>query len=171
MKIRILNASDAKAYRDLRLKGLKESPHAFSDSYEDEFEKLLPQIAEEITPIGNPPEQFVLGAFSENGGLLGIVTFKRDTRSKARHKAMLSSMYVLPEARRHGLGRKLLAEIVDKARHLEGLEQIHIWVLHAPGSPLRFYRQCGFESQGPRVKGDLKINNQYIDAEYMVLHL
>ncbi|MFQ5649722.1 MAG: GNAT family N-acetyltransferase [bacterium] len=171
MKVRILNASDAKAYRELRLKGLKESPHAFGESYEDECEKSLPEIAEELTPFGNPPEQFTLGAISEQGGLLGVVTFKRDTRSKARHKAMLYAMYVLPEARHHGVGQALLAEIVARARHIEGLEQIHLWVLHASRSAADFYKQCGFEFQGPRIKGDLKISGEYVDAQYMVLRL
>lgn len=172
MKIRLLNASDAKVYRDIRLRGLKESPQAFSESYEDEFEKTLPEFAEEIVPIGNPPQQFTLGAISDQGGgLLGIVSFRRDTRSKARHKAMLYSMYVLPEARQHGVGHELLEAVIEKAKHLEGLEQIHLWVLHSHRSAATFYKECGFKSQGPLVKGDLKIGNQYVDAEYLVLRL
>ncbi len=171
MKIRFLNASDAKLYRDFRLKGLKESPLAFCESYEDECERTLPEIADFLAPVGNPPEKFTLGILSNHDGLLAAVTFERDTRRKARHKAMLSAMYVLPEARGQGVGRKLLNAAVYKASNLDGLEQIHLWVLHAGESASGFYQQSGFLAQGPMVKGDLKIGDEYVDAQYMVRRL
>ena len=56
---------------------------------------------------------------------------------------------------------------------MSGLEQVHLWVLHsAEGSSASvFYNKLGFQSQGPLIRHDLKIGEQYIDAEYMVLYL
>ena len=171
MKIRYLNESDANIYREVRLRGLKESPLAFRESFEDECEKSLAEVAEELVPRGNPPEEFKLGAFSERGELIGIVSFRRDIRVKARHRAMLSGMYVIPEARRQGVGRALLDQVVNKAEQLGGMEQIHLWVLHAMPSASGFYQDCGFAKQGPSVKGDLKIGSEYVDSSYLVFHL
>jgi hypothetical protein len=42
--------------------------------------------------------------------------------------------------------------------------------LHADTSAAPFYQQLGFESQG-KVNNDLKVGDQYIDAEYMLKYL
>ena len=51
------------------------------------------------------------------------------------------------------------------------LEQIHLWILHTDRSASGFYQRLGFIPQGPLVKKDLKVGDQYIDAEYLVLYL
>ena len=172
ISIRVLTTEDAEAFRDLRLKSYQEDPFSFSESYEDERVKPLSKFTEELTPKGNPLEWFVLGAFARNHSLIGFVKFRRDQRSKARHKSMLHAMYVDTKFRKQGIGEKLIVHLLDRAKELEGLEQIHLWVLHYKGnSASNFYRKCGFENLGFVVKKDLKINDQYIDAEYMVKYL
>lgn len=170
MTIRILTPKDAPAYRQLRLKSYQESPFAFSESYEDEVQKSEADFATELQIVGTPPEWFVLGAFSEEN-LIGFVKFRRDLRFKARHKSMIHAMYIDLNFRKQGIAKKLIDEILNRAAALEGLEQIHLWVLHGEDSAADFYRKCGFESQGTRVKNDLKIGGAYVDAEYMVLYL
>jgi GNAT superfamily N-acetyltransferase len=170
-QIRQLDKADAAAYRRLRLESFRESPFAFSESYEDESKKTEADFANDLTSSGEPAERFVLGAFSEDLQLIGFVTFKRDLRAKARHKSMIYAMYTTAGARRQGVGRALVTEVISRARRLEGLEQIHLWVLHGTTSAADFYRKLGFQSQGPVVKKDLKINGQYVDAGYMVLYL
>ncbi len=168
---RFLTNDDAKQYHLARLLSFKESPLAFSESFEDENKKDYLSFLNEIQIIGDPPEHFILGAFDQNK-LIGFVKFRRDQRSKARHKAMIHAMYVHPDFRKKNIGKQLIHELLVYAKKLQGLEAIHLWVLHANGkSAADFYRSCGFMGQGPLVKQDLKINDVYIDAEYMTMQL
>ena len=168
MHLEILQVADAPQYQKLRLLSFKEAPFAFSESFEDEKEKPLAAYEALLNAPGNPPEQFVLGVF-EHKTLIGIATFKRDYRSKARHKGMIFAMYVHPDYRKQGVGKMLVTNIIYRASKMEGMEAIHLWVLHSEGhqSAAPFYQKLGFESVGI-VKNDLKFDQKYIDAEYMV---
>lgn len=171
--IKILSAEDAVTYQQLRLKSYQNDPFAFSESYEDEKTRPLSDFEKEVSVIGNPPEWFVLGAFLDDKELAGFVKFRRDVRSKARHKSMIHAMYVDPDYRSFGVGKRLIEELLQQVRELQGLEQIHLWVLHSSKSTSAsgFYSRCGFESQGTRVIKDLKVDDTYVDAEYMVMYL
>ena len=170
-EIRILEENDTKHYQALRLKSYQESPFAFSESYEDEKHRSLSSFYEEVKVEGEPPEQFVLGVFSSPQDLIGFVKFRRDKRSNARHKSMIHAMYIRGDYRNQQIGKMLMDELIQRAKKLEGLEQIHLWVLHSKTTASTFYKKFGFQSQGPFVKKDLKINNEYVDAEYMVMYL
>ena len=170
IKIEILQSRHAEAYRQLRLLSFQEAPFAFSESYEDEVKKGVAIFAQDLQPLGNPPEQFVLGVFTPENKLIGIATFKRDQRSKARHKGMIYAMYVHPDFRKQQIGRKLIEQIIERATAMDGMEAVHLWVLHSGTSASGFYKKLGFKSQG-LVKNDLKLGDQYIDAEYMVRYL
>ena len=166
----MLNQQHVEQYRSLRLESLQESPLAFSDSYEDLAEWPHEAFAKELEWRGTPPECFVLAAM-QNKRPVGFLRFQRDVRSKGRHKAYVHSMYVQPAHRKQGLGRHMLGYLQHHAPELKGLEQIHLWVLHSHTSATGFYQSCGYQSQGTRVKNDLKIGDTYVDAEYMVLEL
>ncbi len=170
--IRLLHDKDADSFRTLRLKSYQDDPYAFSESFEDEQLRPLEDFEEEIRIVGEPPEWFVLGAFTDSEDLVGFVKFRRDTRSKGRHKSMIHAMYVDPDYRKYGIGRQLVESVIDRAKEMN-LEQIHLWVLHSEHSTsaAKFYKKCGFEGQGPMVMRDLKIGERYIDAEYMVMYL
>ncbi len=169
--IRLLTQKDAASYRELRLKSYQVSPLAFSESYEDEIKRTETDFGDELQTLGEPEEWFVMGIFTIKAELIGFVKFRRDQRRKARHKSMLHAMYIDPDYRGMGLGKILLNELLVRVMRLEGLEQIHLWVLHADSSAPGFYKKCGFESQGTLVKKDLKINGVYVGAEYMVKYL
>ena len=171
MIFRFLNTDDTSAYKELKCFSLNESPLAFSDSYEDELNKTNLDYQSELEIIGLPAESFVLGAFSESKELIGFVKFKRDSRTKARHKATLHALYIKPQFREHGVGKKLITELFKTIESLKGLEQIHLWILISDNSVVNFYEKCGFMSQGAIVKNDLKIEDRYVDAVYMVKYL
>lgn len=172
IELRLLNLDDAEVYREVRLNSYKNDPFAFSESYEDESKRTITDFSDELEIVGSPPEWFVLGAFLDQR-LVGFVKFRRDQRSKGRHKSMIHAMYVDPECRGLNIGKKLIDELISLTKQQEGLEQIHLWVLHSNQSvsASNFYKKCGFISQGPRVLKDLKIGETYIDAEYMVMFL
>ena len=171
IEIKVLSEQDAASYKKLRLFSFLESPLTFSESYEDECERSESDYAAELKQYGNPIERFVLGAFANSKELVGIVTFERDQRTKARHKSMIYAMYVHPEHREQGIGHTLLDKTIKLSKEIKGLEQIHLWVLHSGTSATGFYIKAGFETQGTLVKKDLKIGDVYVDAAYMVLYL
>jgi GNAT superfamily N-acetyltransferase len=166
--IRKLERSDCEAYRALRLQALQESSRSFSDSYEDELQKP-PDYFRGL--MGEGPEHFTVGCFS-SADLVAIATYKRDQRRKARHKSFIHTMYVAPEFRGQKIGRNLLGTLIQEARALPGVEQIHLWVLSPETSPARkLYLSAGFRPQGAVVKDDLLIEGRYVDAEYLTLVL
>ena len=167
--IRKLGVDDGNAYRNLRLLSYQEASFAFSESYEDECKKTVSSFIEELTATGYPEEYFILGAFSESKELIGFVKFRRDQRSKARHKSMIHAMYVAAEYRKSGVGQELIHHLFEICNDMPGLEQIHLWVLYLNDqSAAPFYQSLGFTLQGPLVKKDLKVGLEYIDAGYMV---
>lgn len=168
MEIRHLNEGDIEQFRELLLYSLRESPKAFSDSPE-EISSLDDQyFKSRLMIVGDPPESFVLGALDPN--LVGMLTYRRDQRIKARHKSSVYSMYVHPELRGTGLGAQLMNEMILQAKKLPGLEQIHVWVMNSEQSARDFYLKFGFESTG-LVRQDLVVNGQHVDSEYLVLYL
>ena len=75
MHIRQLTETDVEVYRALRLHSLRESPHAFTNSYEEFSQRTLDSIAQQF----RGHENFTLGAF-EDDQLVGMVGFYRETR-------------------------------------------------------------------------------------------
>ena len=63
----------------------------------------------------------------------------------------------------------LMGEIVQRARKMEGMEQITL-VASADLPAQRLYRALGFESYGLEPRS-LKIGNDYVDDVLMVLFL
>lgn len=171
MEIRFLNSEDTAAYVALRKYSLSESPYAFSDSSEDEENKTLSDYESEIKKWGDPLEAFTLGAFSEAGELVGFVKLKRDQRTKARHRAMLHSLYVKPDFRRQGIATQLISRVSTICETISGIEQLQLAAIVSHSSQIEFYEKSGFKKLGGLIEKDLIINGTYTDAWYMVKHL
>nr|WP_260987018.1 hypothetical protein [Paenibacillus terrae] len=77
-----MDSQDAEIYREMRLKSLKENPEAFLTTYEIEKDKPIEQLRRNLIASDH---RFTLGAFI-NGGLIGIVTFVRESNPKIVHK-------------------------------------------------------------------------------------
>ena len=170
MTIRRLAPADAAALRELRLQGLRESPGAFGTSAEEDERRTVGDFAEGLRRNAESGLGFTLGAFSEGGGLVGVVGLLRDERAKAHHRAAVRGMYVAPEARRRGVGRALMERLIAEARAMDGLERLSLRVTTASAAPFRLYEALGFRPFGlePRT---LKIAGRYLDTHHMTLDL
>jgi ribosomal protein S18 acetylase RimI-like enzyme len=171
MTIRFLNAADSSAYKALRLSALQESPFSFSDSFEDQENKTDIDFVHEIVRSGFPLESFALGAFAEDHELVGFVKFKRDHRSKARHRASLHSLYVKPVLRCNGIANKLIMELFAIMESIPGLQQLQLSSIISKTSMIAYYEKFGFQILGGIIEKDLIIDGQYVNAVYMVKHL
>ncbi|MFD3449373.1 GNAT family N-acetyltransferase [Microbacteriaceae bacterium 4G12] len=165
MKIRVLQASDARCYQELRLTALQVNSEAFGSTYEREVKFSLETIIERIQPTEN---KFVLGAFNDQNQLVGIVAFVRESGLKDAHKANIYGMFVAPEMRGSGLGKALMLELIRKAKNLNGLEQLKLTVMSENGAAKQLYKSIGFEVYGVEQNA-LKLNGQYFDEDLMVL--
>ncbi|WP_339260520.1 N-acetyltransferase [Lysinibacillus sp. FSL K6-3209] len=166
MEIRILSKSDAQVYQEVRLSALKNNPEAFGSTYEREVNLSLQTVAERIEAT---TDKFVLGAFHNNGSLVGIVTFVREDSPKTSHKGNVFGMYVAPEGRGRGLGKLLMSELIKRAKCCEGLEQINLTVVSDNSSAQKLYKSLSFEVYGLERKA-LQFNGHYYDEELMVLY-
>ncbi|WP_331457418.1 GNAT family N-acetyltransferase [Bacillus sp. FJAT-18017] len=134
MEIRILNSlEDAEKYRSIRLESLKNIPEAFASSYEEEKDFSIENYQNEF----QSNHSFTYGAF-EKGELVGIITLYKEKLYKLRHRAHIGAMYVSDSIRGLGVGKALMEEAIEKAKNLEGLEQIYLAVVSTNESAKNF---------------------------------
>ena len=159
--LRRLSADDLPEYSALLRQGLVQHPECF---------RIAPSDLEDAPAIMASEDSFTLGAFSEAGALVGIVSFARERRQKMHHKGLLFRMLVAKEAAGQGVGRSLVRECVAQARHLPGLEAVVLTVVSSNTAARRLYASEGFVSFALEPQA-LKHGTGYLDEEQMRLDL
>jgi len=167
-EIRHLNASDAEAFRVLRLNALREFPEAFGMGYAEERDRPWADYVQRFQSEWTADDNAMLGAFV-NGRLVGSLGLRRWEREKQRHKGYIWIFFVVPQTRGHGIGRRLLDAGVQYARQLAELQQIQLSVTAGSRSARSLYVSFGFEPYGCERKA-LKVQDTFIDLELMALH-
>ena len=167
--IRALKENDACDFQKLRLRALKEHPDAFSSTYERESAYSMEFVAERLRRTAESRNNFTLGAYLQEE-LIGVVGFRRIDGVKEQHRGHIWGMYVRSEEQGKGIGRALLADGVERAKSLPGLEQIELDVVTRNRQARNLYASLGFASCGvdPRA---LLVDGEYLDEERMVLFL
>ncbi|WP_102273016.1 GNAT family N-acetyltransferase [Cytobacillus massiliigabonensis] len=165
MNIRLLSPNDSDAYRIMRLVALQKHPSAFASSYEEEKDRSAEFYGERF----HSEESFTFGAFEEEK-LIGSVTLLRETKLKLKHRALIVAMYVSEETRRRGVGKALISAALEKAKEIEGIEQIYLAVESTNEPAKNLYLSFGFEVFG-KDRRAIKIEDNYYDEEHMVLCL
>jgi len=69
----------------------------------------------------------------------------------AKPHVHISDLYVKPECRGQGLGKKLIRYAVEKSRELGGEGRVILLAGSNEASPLPFYKKLGFLSVTPRI--------------------
>jgi RimJ/RimL family protein N-acetyltransferase len=156
-----LGPGNTSAYREIRLEALADSPHAFTSTLESEQAQPLDRFATRLA------DDVVLGAFS-GPYLVGVAGFYIQPRPKHRHKGMLWGMYVRPNHRAAGIGRKLVEAIIEHARRHVELLQLFVIADNLPAR--RLYASFGFVEYGIERKAT-KYQGQYHDDVLMALPL
>jgi len=163
VEIRRITPADAAQFQAVRLRGLVEVPTAFGSSWEEERETLVAEIEERIR--GNLGG-FLLGAF-DGATLVGVVGMQRERHRKLAHKMYLWGMYVTPEARRGGVGRRLVEAALREGFAFDGIRQVNLGVNAANTAAKTLYEAMGFVAYGVE-RGCLMIDGVLHDEIHMV---
>ncbi|MGH7098436.1 MAG: GNAT family N-acetyltransferase [Stellaceae bacterium] len=156
-EIRRLLPADAALYRDIRLEGLRLRPEAFGSTLAEEGGKPLAWFAERLDTSA------VFGAFA-GAALLGIAGLFIRSSAKEAHRGVLWGMYVRPEARGAGLGRRLVEAVLAHARQC--VEIVELRVVIGNEEARRLYAGLGFVEYGIG-KNAMKEDGRYWDEVLM----
>jgi ribosomal protein S18 acetylase RimI-like enzyme len=141
-----LTREDAVPYRDFRLAALQQSPTAFTSSYAEERQRPLAWTRDRLAAVGCAPD-LLLGAFDASDRLVGTAGLAVPWRSQERHLGMLFGMAVAPELFGQGIGRRLVAEIIDHAVRVD-LAQVELTVSEDNTAAAGLYTSYGFRVWG-----------------------
>jgi RimJ/RimL family protein N-acetyltransferase len=167
MPIRRLMKSDAPVFWHFRLLALQSEPVGFAETTA-EHEAIGISGTETRIEAGNS-ENFIMGAF-EAGVLVGTAGFYREQKQKRRQIGWIWGVFVHPSHRGKGIGRALIASVIEQARPLPGLMAIHLTAAVTQKAARKMYGDLGFRLVGT-VPGALYVDGQYFDEEMLSLDL
>jgi ribosomal protein S18 acetylase RimI-like enzyme len=144
MRLRQVREGDAARLRELRLRALREAPHAFATTFDgasarppeywDEWARA--PVEEQVTVVAVDGERWV-GMVS--GWLL----------EDKPGSAWLARLWVDPSVRRAGLGSRLIETVADWARD-RGCATLELSVTGNNVAAAALYLRCGFVETGRR---------------------
>ncbi|MBR2566486.1 MAG: GNAT family N-acetyltransferase [Paenibacillus sp.] len=161
--LRNIQRDESDLYWPLRLEALRTHPEAFGASYELSSQLSVSEVKERIH---HEPDDYILGAYTPEGTLAGMMGFKREYGLKLRHKGLIWGVYVSSAHRGKGLASRLLSEVLERGEHLENLKQINLSVVTTNVSARRLYERHGFEVYGIE-RNALEVGGQGYDEAHM----
>jgi ribosomal protein S18 acetylase RimI-like enzyme len=168
MEIRQLGPADARAYQNLRLLALQESPTAFSASYDDEASRSMEEVSARLVPAKDG-SICMFGIFDQ-AELAGFLAVLHPQREKLRHCIELAGMYVAPPYRRRGFGGALLKAAIRHSQSIDGVRQIKLGVNATNLAAKTLYQSVGFESYGLEPDA-MHVNGVFYGEEHYVLRI
>lgn len=167
MEYRRLLEEDARAYWELRLEALQNSPEAFGTSYEEAIQRDNP--IERVKNNFKIEENYTFGAFNQ-GELVGMVTLLQESSLKMKHRANIFAMYVSPSSRGRGIGKALMEMAIKLAKESKEIEKINLSVVSSNDAAKKLYHQLGFNVFGKEEMA-LKVGETYYEELHMELVL
>lgn len=167
LAVRALVESDLAAYKALRDHALAHHEEAFTSDAATEAARSAQSYA---ARLGQGPEGgFTLGAF-RGDRLIGAITCERDARSKVRHVAHIVGTMVHADEQRRGVGRALLAALIERASTDDEIAQLTLSVTSSNASAVRLYEQAGFTRYG-HLPGAIRLGTRELGKDLMRLEL
>lgn len=165
IEIRELGVGDVVAFRELRARALADHPEWFGEPHEVFVSRSLDDIARSMST----PRTFSFGGFAGRN-LVGIARCSRSPDARDAHKALVTSVYVAPEARGKGIARALMKGLIEAVRRWPDVEELRLAVVVENGGARQLYRSLGFKVWGVEPRA-MKIGQKYVDEEHMYLLL
>jgi ribosomal protein S18 acetylase RimI-like enzyme len=156
-----LSASDAEAFREIRLEALRLHPDAFGSSFEVEASEPLADFRNRLSRGG------LFGGFVGER-LMGVAAFSAFGAARLRHKGTLTGMYVRASERGSGLPEEIVNAVLAYAR--PRVELVQLSVATTNDRAVRFYERLGFAKYATEPRA-LKLGSEYGDEFLMVKFL
>jgi len=163
-EVRRLIPADFDQYYALRLAGLVECPAAFTTDA-DAWRSASKETIERHLLMSESSDAPILGAWKEDGELVGILGLNREQRQSVSHKAGLWGFYVSAPHRRQGIGETLLTQVISWARAVPELRQLRAVVPTSSMQALSLMGKMGFQQFG--LERDARqVNGKFHDQVY-----
>lgn len=160
IKIGRLPEFEWKKYKEIRLNALKNDSIAFGSSYEEEKDR-----EDEVWRTRIKDALFALNSENEPVGLLA---FLFNTRVKTKHRADIFSVFVTPEYRGIGIGKKLMNEALRMIKENKKVIKVNLTVNPLQIPAVKLYESFGFKMIG-KLSKELFIEGKYYDELLMEL--
>jgi GNAT superfamily N-acetyltransferase len=146
VSLRRLAPSEVALHRELRLRALQDSPDSFAETFAEAFARP-PEYWEALTRSVTAPDPQVMLLAGHGADVVGSAYGLLDRAQAGAGR--VGGMWVAPAWRRRGVGRALLAGVIDWAREC-GLGRLGLWApAHSPAA-IALYAGAGFRETGER---------------------
>jgi RimJ/RimL family protein N-acetyltransferase len=142
--LRPAQETDAPAYRELRLEGLRNHPEAFGSDYAVNLTHPAAFWTDRVRLSGN--ERTLYFAVC-NDNLIGTCAIVRGDSPKTCHSAFIVGVYVQPAWRGLGIADGLIAVCLEWAQQ-QGVKIVKLGVAATNTAAIRRYSKCGFTVYG-----------------------
>lgn len=161
--VRVLAPDEWQAYKDVRLRALRESPEAFvaSASEEEDFEDARWEQRMERS-------RRIL-ALDDEDEVVGVVSVGTGHRTNIPGAGELFGLWVAPARRGSGVARRLLEKAANVGREV-GLRQLVYWVGTDNGRAVAFASSFGFRPTDDRREMRIRgVDEDDAESEEMMM--
>jgi RimJ/RimL family protein N-acetyltransferase len=169
--VKPLTEGDWQAWWALRLRALADHPDAFGSDLDETLAAGERTARERFAPLATDPRDVIFGAFDDQDALAGVAGIVGNHRRKQRHRMFIWGVYVAPEARGNGAGRRLIEACIAHARTVPGVRQVHLTVSSHNAAAIAIYERCGFARHGVDPRALILPDGTEVDEDLMVLML
>ncbi len=169
IRIAVLTSDQVPNLHQMRLDMTATLPRAFGPSNEQLKKLPLSHSQQCFQNHWGVDDNFLLAAW-HGKQLIGTIGLLRCEEGNARHIAVVWNLFVRPSHQGQGVARKLLQGVIDKARHIQGLEQLKLELSASQAPAFNLYKSFGFSEFGREPAG-LKLSGDYIDVIHMSMAL
>lgn len=150
-----LPVSKWRAYRDLRVRAIQESPQAFLDTEQEA--RVFPEKKWKQRLADAAADKSWQMFVKLQGKLVGMIGAFRNEENVQNNSATAVGLWVAPEARGKGVGRKLMETLVD-ALEKKSIKTVYLSVNVEQKSAIALYKKLGFQivEEKEAVMGDGK---------------
>ena len=169
IEIETLTPQHASDLNNLLRMALKDYPTVFATDFSTIKNRSAQAVVEHLSDL-EKTNGFRLGAFDERGALVGTIRLEPRRGPKLSHCADVMMMFVRPDSQNQGIGQQLLETAIERAKGIDGLEQLELSASRDASAAIRLYEKVGFESTGV-LRRQIRVDNDYYDCVAMWMSL
>ncbi len=161
IEVRSLRAGDGGVLREVRLAALAANPGAFLETHEEVAADADDLWAARAAASTGEGDQLVLVAF-DGERPVGMAGIARDIGQRRRHRATLWGVWLDPECRGRGVGRRLVQGALDWAT-TAGVRAVYLEVVENEDPSWSLYGRLGF------VRREVDPFGAHVDGRFVAL--